>query len=111
MNCFPAGEGKRGCSLLSAISTLDKFEKTVRTSTGEPARLYFQTKEEQADWQAHHALPQLVPPALKPGDTLRVYLGIDAGSTTSKLVLLDEGERVVDRFYAANHGDPLRVIR
>ena len=108
---FPAGEGKRDCSLLSAISTLDKFEKTVRTSTGEPARLYFQTKEEQADWQVHHALPQLVPPALKPGDTLRVYLGIDAGSTTSKLVLLDEGERVVDRFYAANHGDPLQVIR
>ena len=25
---FPAGEGKRDCSLLSAISTLDKFEKT-----------------------------------------------------------------------------------
>ncbi|MDY3690783.1 MAG: acyl-CoA dehydratase activase [Dysosmobacter sp.] len=108
---FPAGEGERDCSLLSAISTLDKFEKTVRTSTGEPARLYFQTKEEQADWQARHALPRLVQPALKPGDTLRVYLGIDAGSTTSKLVLLDEGERVVDRFYAANHGDPLRVIR
>ena len=108
---FPAENGEGACSLLSAISALDKFEETARTHTGEPARLYFQSEEERKDWQTRHALPELVQPDLRPGDTLRVYLGIDAGSTTSKLVLLDGGERVVDRFYAANHGDPLRVIR
>jgi predicted CoA-substrate-specific enzyme activase len=48
---------------------------------------------------------------VKPGACLRVWLGIDAGSTTSKLVLLDEHEQVVDRFYAPNHGDPLLVVR
>ena len=107
---FPAG-AEEDCSLLSAISALDKFEETARPDSGAPAKRYFETEAERADWQARHALPELVQPSLKPGDTLRVYLGIDAGSTTSKLVFLDEEERVVDRFYAANHGDPLRVIR
>ncbi|MDR3324785.1 MAG: acyl-CoA dehydratase activase [Spirochaetaceae bacterium] len=41
----------------------------------------------------------------------RVYLGIDAGSTTTKFVLLDEEERLVDSFYAANKGEPLDVIK
>ncbi|MDR3276337.1 MAG: acyl-CoA dehydratase activase-related protein, partial [Treponema sp.] len=36
---------------------------------------------------------------------------MDAGSTTSKFVLLNEDEYVVDSFYSNNQGDPLRVIR
>lgn len=42
---------------------------------------------------------------------LNVYLGIDSGSTTSKFVLMDENEHVIDRFYANNHGDPLKVVK
>lgn len=42
---------------------------------------------------------------------LNVYLGIDSGSTTSKFVLIDENEQVIDRFYANNHGDPLKVVK
>ncbi|MCC8100848.1 MAG: acyl-CoA dehydratase activase-related protein [Clostridiales bacterium] len=42
---------------------------------------------------------------------LRVWLGIDSGSTTSKFVLMDEEGRVLDRFYAPNKGEALRVVR
>ena len=94
-----------------AIRALEDYTQTVQTQTAAPTQLYFQTPEEQAAWRARHALAEVAPPELHAGDTLRVYLGIDAGSTTSKLVLLDEQERVVDRFYAGNHGDPLRVVR
>ncbi|GHU89904.1 2-hydroxyglutaryl-CoA dehydratase [Spirochaetia bacterium] len=45
------------------------------------------------------------------GETIRVYLGIDAGSTTTKFVLLDEDENIVDRFYSSNKGEPLMVIK
>ena len=75
------------------------------------AERYFASAAEQEAWQAAHRLPDLDAPALTAGQALRVYIGVDAGSTTGKLVLLDEDERVVDRFYANNRGDPIEVIR
>ena len=44
-------------------------------------------------------------------ETLRVYMGLDAGSTTTKFVLIDENENVVDCFYSPNKGEPLKVIK
>ncbi|MCL2546526.1 MAG: acyl-CoA dehydratase activase [Oscillospiraceae bacterium] len=39
------------------------------------------------------------------------YLGIDAGSTTTKLVLIAEDDSILYRHYASNGGNPLPVIR
>ena len=38
-------------------------------------------------------------------------MGIDAGSTTTKFVLIDENEKVIDGFYASNDGEPLAVLK
>ncbi|MEW5816639.1 MAG: acyl-CoA dehydratase activase, partial [Spirochaetota bacterium] len=46
-----------------------------------------------------------------PGSKITAYLGIDAGSTTTKFVLLDEEGNVRDTYYSNNHGDPLKVIK
>ena len=45
------------------------------------------------------------------GEVVRCFLGIDAGSTTTKFVLLDEQEEILDSFYAPNEGDPLKVAK
>ena len=42
---------------------------------------------------------------------MRGYLGIDAGSTTTKFVLLSDNEEILDSFYAPNEGDPLTVAK
>ncbi|MDT3767869.1 acyl-CoA dehydratase activase-related protein [Gleimia hominis] len=39
----------------------------------------------------------------------RCWLGIDAGSTTIKAVVIDERDRIVFTHYASNEGDPLRA--
>lgn len=39
------------------------------------------------------------------------YIGIDSGSTTSKIVFLDENEQIIDTFYAPNKGEPIAVVR
>lgn len=39
------------------------------------------------------------------------YLGIDSGSTTTKLVLVDEDLRILYESYANNMGNPITVIR
>ena len=42
---------------------------------------------------------------------LRVWLGIDSGSTTTKLALVASDGQLIDSFYANNEGDPLEVAR
>lgn len=41
---------------------------------------------------------------------LSVSIGIDSGSTTSKIVLLNDEGAVIDSYYAHNMGDPLKVV-
>jgi len=38
------------------------------------------------------------------------YLGIDAGSTTTKLILLSENDEILADYYAQNQGNPLKVL-
>ena len=42
---------------------------------------------------------------------LRVWLGVDSGSTTTKLALVADDGQLIDSFYANNEGDPLQVAR
>ena len=90
---------------------LERLSAAPPAAEQHTAERYFATDAERQEWQASHTLPELAAPRVKAGDTLRVYIGVDAGSTTGKLVLLDENEQVVDRFYANNRGDPIEVIR
>ncbi len=41
----------------------------------------------------------------------RAYLGIDCGSTTVKLVLIDENNRILYSYYNSNKGNPLDAVR
>ncbi|MDR2419372.1 MAG: acyl-CoA dehydratase activase [Treponema sp.] len=98
-------------SLRDALATLSTFREQLRDNAPTRAAAYFATPQEHADFDKRHQLPPLPHHTAQRGDTLRVYLGIDAGSTTSKFVLLDENEVVVDCFYANNKGEPLKVIK
>ncbi|MDR2136450.1 MAG: acyl-CoA dehydratase activase [Treponema sp.] len=106
---FGAGEGD--FRIEDALAALADYRE--RLDTAEPARRqrYFDSPEERQRFEERHRLPGAVRGNFRRGDTLRAYLGIDAGSTTTKFVLLDEDENVVDSFYANSQGDPLRVIK
>lgn len=39
------------------------------------------------------------------------YLGIDAGSTTTKLVLINQDQELLYTFYAHNRGNPVEIVR
>ena len=39
------------------------------------------------------------------------YLGIDAGSTTTKLVLISSNDEILYSYYASNKGNPLLVVK
>ncbi len=39
------------------------------------------------------------------------YLGIDVGSTTTKIVLLDDKENIIYQFYNSNNGNPVTIVK
>ena len=96
-------------NLLDASDTLDRAAASPAPSTRGTA--YFASDEERAAWEASHALAPQTPPDPVPGSTVRAYLGIDSGSTTTKFALVSPDGKLVDSFYAPNEGEPLDVAR
>ena len=94
-----------------ALSALALYREAISGVIAPKKFRYFESPGDRSVFEERHRLPPPPWPRIKRGDTLRVYLGIDAGSTTSKFVLLDEDEQVVDSFYSNNKGEPLRVIK
>ncbi|MCL2211138.1 MAG: acyl-CoA dehydratase activase [Treponema sp.] len=97
----------------AALTSLSMYREIVAGSNAEKNLRFFSGESEQNEFIARHKLQTIDKNTvkLKRGETLRVYLGLDAGSTTTKFVLIDEDENVIDCFYSPNKGEPLKVIR
>ncbi len=93
------------------MENLKDIRKYRREDESESAKLFFESEKERQEFLSHNQIPVFQPKQYQKGNTANVYLGIDAGSTTSKFVLLDESEEIVDKFYANNDADPLKVIQ
>ena len=104
-----AGEDTR-VGLEAVIETLKELEHTVAGAAGSGTP-FFTSEEERRAFQAAHALPDWHPKEPRPGQTVRAWLGIDSGSTTTKFVLMDGDEEILDCFYAPNQGEPLAVAK
>ncbi|MDR1627048.1 MAG: acyl-CoA dehydratase activase [Spirochaetia bacterium] len=94
-----------------ALAALAAYREHIGSGASGTTRHYFPCGADRAAFEERHRLPPLPRPSAGEGGTVRAYLGIDAGSTTTKFVLLDEEENLVDVFYTNNSGEPLRVIR
>ena len=94
-----------------AIQTLDRLRQRDVAALGGAVPPFFTSEGEREEFSRRHALPDFQPYQPRPGETVRAYLGIDSGSTTTKFVLMDQEERLLDQFYASNEGDPLRVAQ
>ena len=103
--------GRTTVTTAPLIAKLRELEATGHGSTSEKGRPFFASKEELEAFRAGHAVLPETPAELHPGTTVRAWLGIDSGSTTTKFVLLDEDENLLDSFYSPNGGEPLLVAK
>ena len=79
--------------------------RAARDVAASMAAPLFASAEEKDDFVRRHG-PDA--PLAKPSSgTQRAFLGIDSGSTTTKIALLDENGALLDAAYASNNGDPL----
>lgn len=95
--------------------SLDELCQRIRSSlqqapTVQRLQPLFETQEEYTAFSERHARAS-VPYGNLETYTGTAYLGIDCGSTTTKMVLLSENDAVLYSFYASNQGDPVRVVK
>ena len=93
-------------SLVDALSNIDSSQNRASKRT-EPL---FKDEEELKAFRERHARAKI---SRKPLELCEgpLYLGIDAGSTTTKAALIDQDKNLVMSFYKNNEGNPLETTR
>ena len=66
---------------------------------------------ELAEFLKQYSLPVFRPAEYASGSTVHAAIGIDGGSTSSKLVVVDEGGRVLAKAYRLSKGNPIQDMR
>ena len=113
-DCF-AAIGAALCARAYESTTVDKLYEQLISSVAD--RGLTETLpplfESQADYDAFAARHQANAPAVLDLASYagKAYLGVDAGSTTTKLVLINENGDLLYTYYASNQGNPVEVVR
>ena len=111
--CFAAAGAAMCADMRNACSfeeILRQLESTVdNISTGETLPALFTSDKEYKEFAARHsgAAPAVVDPDTYTGGA---YLGVDAGSTTTKLVLITPEGSILYNYYSSNKGNPVSIV-
>ena len=91
---------------------LDRIDAAASDQTADLTHLppLFVSEEEYAEFSARHARAS-VPTADITRYAGDAYLGIDCGSTTTKVVLIDEDGGILYTYYNSNRGNPVQIVR
>ena len=101
---------------LNAIPiTVEELEQKIENlknshdNTTHPIEPLFENEQEYKDFKARHDISKVVKRDITnyEGDC---YLGIDAGSTTTKIVLIDNEGNLLYSLYGSNEGNPLKSV-
>ena len=93
--------------LTEVAAALDKYAATATYASEPPL---FANKEEYEAFHARH-MSHSVPRVAFGAHCGPVHIGIDSGSTTVKLVVVDEKSQILYTNYQPNLGNPLPLIR
>ncbi len=90
------------------VSKLDTFKNAKYTET-KPLDALFNNEEEYKEFKERHNKAKVKRANIEDvkGD---IFVGIDAGSTTTKLVAIDKDGTLLFSLYGSNHGNPLASV-
>ena len=105
------GEATGGLKISDLLGKEASWARTRPAAAAGSLPALFKDKEELESWKSRHAAPRT--PRLDPAGARGkdLFLGIDSGSTTTKLVLVDREGRLVAGHYRPNHGDPIGAVK
>jgi len=93
--------------LNKAIADLSHYESANEFDRLPPL---FESPTEYESFRARHAKADVSYGTLE-SYTGRVYLGLDAGSTTVKAVIIGEDDQILDSMYLPNSGNPVPIVQ
>ncbi len=96
------------------LSTLKKLLKTLQThTTTSQNRLtaLFEDDKEYQSWESTRTQQKIERIDVAQLNGEKLFLGVDSGSTTTKLVLIDSKGRVVFDHYTNNHGNAIKAVQ
>lgn len=107
-----------GCALHGdgMISTIQRLRESVREldNTGVVRKTslppIFASPEEHRQWRLRKSAASIQDTPLQQGHT-KAYIGIDSGSTTTKIAVLDDSARLLFTYYADNNGNPIDAVK
>ncbi|MBT8762723.1 2-hydroxyacyl-CoA dehydratase [Desulfohalobiaceae bacterium Ax17] len=106
---------RNGKPFLAKVSNILSVPENgvARQTNNDTKRLppLFESKAEFETWQEKHAqamIPRVNPAVL---EEKNLFLGVDSGSTTTKIVLIDEEGKLALGYYNANNGDPIQAVK
>ncbi len=95
----------RYAGLASLEATMRGARERDHTRAGLPGLV--DSTRERDDFIQAYAPPEFEPPRFEPGSRVRAYIGLDAGSTSTKGVLLGEDGTVLAKAYRLSLGNPI----
>lgn len=99
------GEQIKSITLSELIEQLKSFNKVEQISSSEIKPL-FANQNELDEFKTRHNNKKVEFIDIKEAKGA-LFLGVDAGSTTIKAVLLDQQMRIAYKYYSSNEGDPV----
>ncbi|MBQ9992688.1 MAG: 2-hydroxyacyl-CoA dehydratase [Firmicutes bacterium] len=100
-----------GLQALSVGNILDALQVLDMHTVAEKDILppLFRNEQELQDFRARHAQCKAPRKNIEDYMSGRVFIGIDAGSTTSKAVVIDKDDNILYSYYGSNQGEPLEL--
>lgn len=108
---FGAAVSAKENTVVTDFETIEKNLNEIGELTMEVSRLepLFKDEDEYNEFTKRHSAEKVKRLDLSTY-TGNAFLGIDAGSTTTKVALVSENGELLYSFYASNEGNPLKVV-
>jgi len=89
---------------------IGKLSETTSSNHTDALDPLFRDELEYIEWDANRNVKELRFKNLGDEKYVECYLGIDSGSTTSKIVVMDSDANIIYKFYGNNEGNPLKKV-
>ena len=92
------------------LDTLIENSKNNTKVQSETLPALFSDENEYLEWKKNRKIKHLKFQELGIRKEIECFLGIDSGSTTTKIVIMDKEANIIYRFYDSNEGNPLKKV-
>jgi predicted CoA-substrate-specific enzyme activase len=94
--------------LSELINKIQSLNKKVVYQNNDSLMPIFDSEKEYKQWQEDKNTYCNIKPITNYKD--KAFIGIDSGSTTTKIVLCDKDENIIFSYYSKNQGDPINAV-